>query len=441
MASSQEGNADTSSLKAQIAKQLHLTLEAEGVEILTEYIMRMISVGSVEKDFLCSELDEFLLEETGVFVAWLLDVLSKQKASADLDISKDSVDTQMAPAEEDAGTLAKQASIRVDRRNKEDKRGRILSLAVNSALAAPESPGKRACYSFYDKDAHRGTKRNRGEEIREVPRNKGSGDECNRTVYEDADHKSRVILRPNPAFVRNHTGEPYLGRGPHNPYPRGMNHHMFGRHEHESMTSRPGHHYAPPQGHPFRVPAPSMHCRGGHPVHGSLPAHGMHHGFHGVIYPPPVSSDNGAPIVDNQCQMKIKKRCGNFPNCRFGDQCRYIHPSEMCDQWPNCPFATECFYIHPELPCKFGISCYNAACNYCHPEGWNPVHGGPNTVARGGFFKNRTLHLTAPEEKTTGDANSKFDEEVANISSTLPMTPPGMKRSDAPKEGCVFEPI
>eukprot|EP00382_Lankesteria_abbotti_P000659 CAMPEP_0113848676 /NCGR_PEP_ID=MMETSP0372-20130328/2629_1 /TAXON_ID=340204 /ORGANISM="Lankesteria abbotti" /LENGTH=806 /DNA_ID=CAMNT_0000818225 /DNA_START=86 /DNA_END=2506 /DNA_ORIENTATION=- /assembly_acc=CAM_ASM_000359 len=78
-------------------------------------------------------------------------------------------------------------------------------------------------------------------------------------------------------------------------------------------------------------------------------------------------SAHGRPI------FKLKKKCANFPNCRFGDECRYIHPTEMCTSWPRCSFGAECFFIHPEVPCKFGGNCFNWYCNYKHPDHWNPV--------------------------------------------------------------------
>lgn len=53
---------------------------------------------------------------------------------------------------------------------------------------------------------------------------------------------------------------------------------------------------------------------------------------------------------------KMKKRCAKWPDCPFGEGCRFIHPAEMCMNWPRCPFGDACFYIHPEVPCKFGES-------------------------------------------------------------------------------------
>lgn len=53
---------------------------------------------------------------------------------------------------------------------------------------------------------------------------------------------------------------------------------------------------------------------------------------------------------------KVKKRCAKWPDCPFGDACRFVHPAEMCMNWPKCPFIDSCFYIHPEVPCKFGKS-------------------------------------------------------------------------------------
>jgi len=68
--------------------------------------------------------------------------------------------------------------------------------------------------------------------------------------------------------------------------------------------------------------------------------------------------------------FKVKKRCKRFPTCPFGELCRFIHPTELCSNFPNCTFCGDCFFIHPEITCKFGERCYNAKCNYTHPEGW-----------------------------------------------------------------------
>ena len=95
--------------------------------------------------------------------------------------------------------------------------------------------------------------------------------------------------------------------------------------------------------------------------------------------------------------IKLKKRCLKFPNCPFGDHCRYIHPKEVCSNWPRCPYGAECFYLHPEVPCKFGTSCLNWCCNYNHPTGWSPPTPMTSYAAgigqAGGFFKNKVLKV------------------------------------------------
>ncbi|EAN31572.2 Zinc finger C-x8-C-x5-C-x3-H type family protein [Theileria parva strain Muguga] len=46
--------------------------------------------------------------------------------------------------------------------------------------------------------------------------------------------------------------------------------------------------------------------------------------------------------------VKVPKRCINYPNCEFGEKCRYIHPNNVpCKNWPNCFFGTNCAFLHP----------------------------------------------------------------------------------------------
>lgn len=46
--------------------------------------------------------------------------------------------------------------------------------------------------------------------------------------------------------------------------------------------------------------------------------------------------------------IKVPKICINFPNCQYGDKCRYIHPvHKICKNLPNCPFGDKCAFIHP----------------------------------------------------------------------------------------------
>jgi len=313
---------------------------------------------------------------------------------------------------------------------------------------------------------------------------------------EDSDHKTRVILRPNPAFVREdhrgrvsrqpphsyggHSGMPHHQQpGDHNIQPPStlraaappfvpqlpvaasyhpsqhhhMHHHVGGgggyphvHHPQQPTASYPPHQAAavivhprfkgPPLGSLFDQPAAAGFLP---PPGGGGPLYGLH----------PADATGAAAQMEpaDIAHMKLKKRCANFPNCRFGDQCRYIHPTEMCENWPNCSFGAECFYIHPEVKCKYGINCFNSNCNYTHPEGWNPVHC-VASGSRGVFFKNRTLLLNSLSSPTADQATvdpskwnnegvtcDKFDEEVAQISSTLPLTPPGMKKGRSFREG------
>ncbi|CAG25043.1 nuclear polyadenylated RNA-binding protein NAB2 [Plasmodium falciparum NF54] len=173
------------------------------------------------------------------------------------------------------------------------------------------------------------------------------------------------------------------------------------------------------------------------------------------------TNEDGKQLVANQENVvdpsnviiKIQKKCLYLPNCQFGDKCRYIHPVENCRNWPYCAFGSECIYIHPNVPCKFGIYCTNYYCNYSHDhvDTTNLPEIGTN-----GYFLNKKLINTADKNITTNNNNNNnsnnnnsnnnnsnnnnsnndcvnneetnFKDTVAQISYSMPKTPPEMKK-------------
>ncbi|GFE54674.1 coronin binding protein, putative [Babesia ovis] len=78
-------------------------------------------------------------------------------------------------------------------------------------------------------------------------------------------------------------------------------------------------------------------------------------------------STNGGDAPWPPTVNKIQKLCMNFPNCIYGDKCRYVHPVKTpCKHWPKCSFGPKCAFAHPPVPCKFNKSCTNPVCNYQH---------------------------------------------------------------------------
>jgi hypothetical protein len=75
-----------------------------------------------------------------------------------------------------------------------------------------------------------------------------------------------------------------------------------------------------------------------------------------IAVPVPESSK---PIV----VTKSKDRCKFYPNCN-NTNCIYFHPTLTCKAFPNCKFGENCAYIHP--PCKFDRSCNRVDCGYTH---------------------------------------------------------------------------
>ncbi|XP_030766414.1 zinc finger CCCH domain-containing protein 14 isoform X2 [Sitophilus oryzae] len=58
------------------------------------------------------------------------------------------------------------------------------------------------------------------------------------------------------------------------------------------------------------------------------------------------------------------ERCKYWPNCRQGDKCEFVHPSQNCEAFPHCKFREKCLFLHPR--CKFGNSCTKRECPYDH---------------------------------------------------------------------------
>lgn len=76
----------------------------------------------------------------------------------------------------------------------------------------------------------------------------------------------------------------------------------------------------------------------------------------------------------------IKVKCQYWPNCRAGDACPNVHPTETCKNFPNCQFGDSCTFVHPSIPCKFQEKCQNPLCNYQHrPMAMSHVSHGMST--------------------------------------------------------------
>ncbi|CRH00907.1 nuclear polyadenylated RNA-binding protein NAB2, putative [Plasmodium relictum] len=125
--------------------------------------------------------------------------------------------------------------------------------------------------------------------------------------------------------------------------------------------------------------------------------------------------------------IKIQKKCLFLPNCQYGEKCRYIHPSENCRNWPYCAFGPECIYIHPDVPCKFGLYCCNYYCNYSH----NHVNSTAlPEVGTNGYFLNKKLINNYDKSSN----NTNFEDKVAQISISMPKTPPEMRKDKSKNE-------
>lgn len=134
-----------------------------------------------------------------------------------------------------------------------------------------------------------------------------------------------------------------------------------------------------------------------------------------------MASSDG--VKNTNVIIKIQKKCMFLPNCQYGDKCRYIHPTENCRNWPYCAYGKDCIYIHPEVPCKFGAFCCNYYCNYSHKH----VDSSLPVVAElgsTGYFLNKKLVNNVTDQVV----GKNFDDKVAQISISMPKTPPEMRR-------------
>lgn len=97
----------------------------------------------------------------------------------------------------------------------------------------------------------------------------------------------------------------------------------------------------------------------------------------------------------------IKVKCQYWPNCRAGEACPNVHPSETCKHFPNCQFGDSCTFVHPSIPCKFQEKCQNPLCNYQHrpmaAAVYNPLTAmNPSLSTIQCKFYPRCVNLTCP---------------------------------------------
>eukprot|EP00921_Rhytidocystis_pertsovi_P002412 GHVQ01004121.1.p1 GENE.GHVQ01004121.1~~GHVQ01004121.1.p1 ORF type:complete len:711 (+),score=171.68 GHVQ01004121.1:106-2133(+) len=269
-----------------------------------------------------------------------------------------------------------------------------------------------------------------------------------------AEKRARVVLRPNPLVAqKTHLDPAAAGFQPHGYFP---SHTQAVQGAYSELSL-----HRPPLSNPVLISrpgaaSPGMEAQDGttfgpggvplqanpsfeslvqeqhqsrpqqHPSWGdSVPAH--------MYYSSAEDSMTGMQEAPTYPVMKLKKRCVNWPDCSFGDKCRYIHPREKCVNWPNCPFGTGCFYIHPEVPCKFGAGCLNQFCAYSHPDASTTAAPQFGTLGSTGFYKNISLNLAAESSSSESiSSTGVIQEKVGTLSSTMPGTPPHLKACKPP---------
>jgi len=125
--------------------------------------------------------------------------------------------------------------------------------------------------------------------------------------------------------------------------------------------------------------------------------------------------------------------CRNFPNCRFGSKCFYMHPSIPCKFGARCNRRETCIYFHPssdindnssykknQIPCKFGSSCRRgASCSFAHATTMNGT-----TKMRWSSLTDATYYFDTTA-CTNEDASEQTEQlTIKKLSESLPKTPP-----------------
>lgn len=84
-----------------------------------------------------------------------------------------------------------------------------------------------------------------------------------------------------------------------------------------------------------------------------------------VLISQQLSNQNSNKQNQQNQQNESSIRCIFYPECTKTD-CPFLHPTEPCKNFPNCRFGQECHYIHPI--CKFGSACNKGLnCPFNHP--------------------------------------------------------------------------
>eukprot|EP01053_Blabericola_migrator_P004832 Blabericola_migrator_1__4831@NODE_2536_length_2635_cov_216_016355_g1587_i0_p2_GENE_NODE_2536_length_2635_cov_216_016355_g1587_i0NODE_2536_length_2635_cov_216_016355_g1587_i0_p2_ORF_typecomplete_len332_score47_72zfCCCH_2/PF14608_6/0_00074zfCCCH_2/PF14608_6/0_00095zfCCCH_2/PF14608_6/0_061zfCCCH_4/PF18044_1/0_00011zfCCCH_4/PF18044_1/0_023zfCCCH_4/PF18044_1/50zfCCCH_4/PF18044_1/2_5e02PWI/PF01480_17/2_4e07zfCCCH/PF00642_24/0_00045zfCCCH/PF00642_24/0_12zfCCCH/PF00642_24/1_6e02zfCCCH/PF00642_24/1_6e02N len=304
--------------QAAITDRLASLLGEEGVEILTEYIWHMITRPKTTKEHVCSELKEFLGNDTDAFVNWLIQVVGPAVSG---DLHQGSQIVQEAQPTQDTMSDQRQSVSHYESRPQA-----LESMDEAADMVAPlRMPMPQTQPSLVSR----------------------------RVKYERSDDRGKSSVPLPPA------GAP--------PPPPSQ-----GAYAQQTMGDG-----GAPVGPMVAMPAAQV-----------------------FVDPETGVPMQLVPVTALQSQKlgalagkKIKKRCARYPNCPFGDECRYIHPAEMCMNWPRCTFGPECFYIHPEVPCKYGVNCVNWACNYSHPKERNLEAMQSRYNIYTGTFRNHTLKV------------------------------------------------
>ncbi|KAJ2882725.1 hypothetical protein FB639_002326 [Coemansia asiatica] len=103
---------------------------------------------------------------------------------------------------------------------------------------------------------------------------------------------------------------------------------------------------------------------------------------------PDDDDDEEAPGPRQQASAgaTVKRRCRFWPSCS-NRNCKYRHPSQTCSAYPNCTFGNNCIYIHPS-----DVQKINSVISRVHGDGSRRPKRKHNDIIRlnnlSGYVKN-----------------------------------------------------
>ncbi|XP_053993708.1 zinc finger CCCH domain-containing protein 14-like isoform X2 [Hylaeus volcanicus] len=449
-------------LQEAITDKLRVILGEEGVEILTEYVWHMLVSSKRNRQHITQELQEFLAKDTASFVDWILTVIvpeidtyiqnegigNSKDRSTDASLEhekyqekKNQGENLRRPNDTVSDSLSNEKNVSKYAKTHvpsnlssvEEKRSRLLGLAVHQAVHNPKKISAQNLSSDVRQDAFSSTIHSSMKPFKGHFRNAQSSKHVRHRFPSVLNYPGHIGSQKlnggntNFDFINSSSTNgasevtrraPFMNAYPNNDLAAECEDIL----EDSNVSS-----FAPPNRVSARmmnnytrprcyVPTPPLDA------YGATAAPSVESIFElrqvaaslGYTLTPQNVCSYPSTMIQPSVQ-KQKKRCTKWPDCPFGDQCHHIHPSEMCNNWPHCSFGASCFYIHPQVACKFGLNCHNCNCNYSHPEGWDPTKNAVRLSKHKAYYQNKTLNCMQEDTLQPNEASSTLSKSEENI--------------------------